>query len=109
MLGVATCKNYELLLTILQDYHGEASEDNTDVPVDDFIDWYEVLEVEPSATVKEIQTQFRKLISTYHPDRAPTDKKDEYHKKAVLLNQAKAILCDVAKRKEFDELRNNRA
>jgi len=107
ILGIATCKNYELLLTILQDYAGEPSGESTETENDDFIDWYEILEIEPDATEIVIQKQYKKLMSKYHPDRTPQDKEDEYHQKAVLLNQARDILCDAEKRKEFDENRIN--
>ena len=31
--------------------------------------WHEVLEVSPTASVDEIQAQYRSLISQYHPDK----------------------------------------
>ena len=108
LIGLATCKNYKLLLTILQDYAGEPSGESTETEHDDFIDWYEILEIDPDATEKEIKKQFRKLMSTYHPDKAPPDKRDEFHHKAVLLNQAYEVLSDTEKRSAFDELRSHR-
>lgn len=107
--GLATCKNYELLLTILIDYAETGAEENsTNETEEEFIDWYLILEVEPDANENEIKKQFKKLMLIYHPDKAPEDKKEEYHAKAVLLNQAYEILSDTEKRKAFDEKRSNR-
>jgi hypothetical protein len=108
VFGIATCKNYELLLIILNDFAGGGSEESTATEGEDFIDWYEILEVKPDATDKEIKKAFNKLMLKYHPDRAPEEKKEEYHEKAVLLNQANDVLRDPEKRKIFDEKRNNR-
>lgn len=108
VLGLATCKNYELLLTILIDFSGTSSEENAEPEKEDFVDFYEVLEVEPNATEKEIKKQRNKLILKYHPDRAPEELKEEYHKKSAEINEAYEILSDTEKRKVFDEKRNNR-
>jgi curved DNA-binding protein CbpA len=36
-------------------------------------DYYEILELEPSASVPEIKRSFRKLAQQFHPDKNPTD------------------------------------
>ena len=108
VFGLSACKNYELLLTILMDWAGASTEEQNETEEEDFIDWYEILEVDPAATEKEIIQQFKKQMLKYHPDKASEDKKEEYHERAVQLNQAKEILSDSEKRKIFDEKRNNR-
>jgi len=110
VFGLATCRNYETLLTILHDFGGDSSEESNMPQADDFKDWYEILEVKPDATEAEINKQWRKLQKIYHPDTAPEDKNktDEHHEKSVLINQAHDILTDAEKRKKFDQQRNSR-
>ncbi len=106
--GLVTCKNYESLLIILRDYEGDTNEESSVPENDDFHDWYLLLEIDLEATEDEINKHYKNLIKIYHPDLAPDDKKEEYTAKTVLLNQAKEVLTDIAKRREFDEKRNNR-
>jgi DnaJ-domain-containing protein 1 len=100
--------NAELLLNILMDWAGADSEEQNETEEDDFTDWYIILEVDIEATYDEIKKQFRILIKKYHPDKAPPEKQEEYHKISAELNEAYDILCDEAKRKAFDEKRNKR-
>jgi len=108
VFGISACKNYELLLTILMDWNGSASEETSEAEEDEFVDWYIILEVEIEATEAEIKKQFRIKIKIYHPDRATEDKKEEYHKISAELIEAYEILSDIKKRKAFDEKRNKR-
>jgi len=104
--GISACKNYELLLQILNDWGGESSEDTVGNENQDFNDWYEVFEIDPNATMEEIKKQFKTLAKKYHPDKAPGDKQKEYHDKMTLINQAYEVLSDPLKREEFDNKRN---
>lgn len=104
--GLATCKNYELLLTILNDFGGSNDDENKEPEKETFTDWYEILEVEPDATEEEIKKAYRSMVKKYHPDRASEELKDEYTAKMAMINEAGCILNDVNKRKEFDHIRN---
>jgi DnaJ-class molecular chaperone len=61
---------------------------------------YEVLGVAPTATPGEIQTAYRKLAKTLHPDLNPGDKSAEDKFKEVA--GAYDLLGDAEKRKRFD-------
>ncbi len=50
-----------------QDHEEEYSSDNTET--NDFQKYYEILGLKVGATIKEIKTQFRKLMIIFHPDR----------------------------------------
>lgn len=107
IFGLSTCKNYELLLTILNDWGGSHSEDNSESE-NNFTDWYDILEVEPDAKLAEIKKKYREMAKKYHPDVAPEGQKDEYNRLFNLIKQAYDILKDTKKRNEFDEKRNNK-
>ena len=66
-------------------------------------DFYKELGVSPDAGQDEIKRVARKLLAENHPDRNPGDKAAEDRYKAV--SEAKAVLTDPAKRKEYDETR----
>jgi hypothetical protein len=109
IFGLSTCKNYELLLLILSDWSniGEGSEEEN-TQEEEFIDWYEIMDINPEATTKEIKKQFRNLAKQYHPDTAiDEEQKHEFEDKMRLINQAWEILRDADKRKEFDERRKD--
>lgn len=104
--GLASCKNYELLLTILNDFAGSGTEEEAQEEEDNFEDWYEILEVEPEADDKEIKKAYRKAAVKYHPDKNNGDKEaEEKFKKA---KEAFEVLSNPEKRKAFDEKRNKR-
>src|SRR2546429_9056046 len=66
-------------------------------------DFYKELGVSPDATQDEIKRVSRKLLAENHPDRNPGNKAAEDRYKAV--SEAKEVLTDQAKRKEYDETR----
>ena len=52
-------------------------------------DYYEVLEVEKTATVEEIKKAYRKKAIQYHPDKNPGDKEaEEKFKQLTIAYQA---------------------
>ena len=63
-------------------------------------DYYEVLGIEPSASVREIRKAYRKLAFQCHPDR--NREGEEAHQKMREINEAYAILSDPIKRREYD-------
>lgn len=104
--GLASCKNFELLLIILNDFAGSGTDEEAQEEEDSFEDWYEILEVSPDADDKEIKKAFRKAALKYHPDKNNEDKEaEEKFKKA---KEAFEILSNSEKRKSFDEKRNKR-
>ena len=66
-------------------------------------DYYEVLGVDSNASQQEIKEAYRKLAFQYHPDKNKDDPAASEKMKA--LNEAYAILSDLAKRREYDLLR----
>ena len=65
----------------------------------DFIDYYEVLQVHPSASVSIIKKAYRTLIMEIHPDLGGSEEKSKQ------LNEAYTTLSDPEKRHEYDRLR----
>src|SRR6478752_2128350 len=66
-------------------------------------DFYKELGVSSDASADEVKRAARTLQAQYHPDRNPGDKAAEERYKAV--SEAKSVLTDEAKRKEYDETR----
>lgn len=63
-------------------------------------DYYELLEVNKTASAEEIKRSFRKLAMKYHPDRNPGDAEAEQRFKEI--NEAYEVLKDDQKRAAYD-------
>ncbi len=68
----------------------------------DYKDYYKILGVNKNASQKDIETAYRKLARKFHPDVNPEDKAAEERFKEI--NEAKEVLTDPEKRKNYDEL-----
>jgi molecular chaperone DnaJ len=66
-------------------------------------DFYKELGVSSDASTDEIKRAARKLLAENHPDRNPGNKAAEDRYKAV--SEAKEVLTDETKRREYDETR----
>lgn len=67
--------------------------------------FYEILEVEETASIEEIKKSYRKLSLKYHPDRTNGDV--EKVKVFQKINEAYETIGDVEKRQEYDMCRKN--
>lgn len=70
-----------------------------------FIDYYQILGIDKTASEKEIKNAYRKLARKYHPDLNPNDA--EANKKFQQLNEANEVLSDPEKRKKYDKYGEN--
>jgi len=70
------------------------------MPVTMKTDYYEILQVERTATDGEIKTAYRKLAMQYHPDRNPNN--PEAEEKFKECSEAYAVLSDTDKRAAYD-------
>lgn len=67
----------------------------------EYKDYYKILEVERSASDKDIKRAYRRLARKYHPDVNPGDKAAEQRFKEI--NEAHEVLSDPDKRKKYDQ------
>lgn len=70
-----------------------------------FIDYYEVLGVQKTATAEEIKKAYRKLARKHHPDINPDDENAKL--KFQQINEAQEVLTDPEKRKQYDKYGEN--
>jgi curved DNA-binding protein len=70
-----------------------------------FIDYYEVLGVQKTATTDEIKKAYRKLARKHHPDINPDDENAKL--KFQQINEAQEVLMDPEKRKQYDKYGEN--
>lgn len=66
----------------------------------DFVDYYEILQVSPSAEPEVIEGAYKKLAKKYHPDVNKSPSATERMKK---INVAHDILSNLDKRREYDK------
>lgn len=65
---------------------------------EDFIDFYELMQISPNAEAETIQRVYRMLAARYHPDNAHTGDPDKF----VKLNSAYRILSNTETRYVYD-------
>lgn len=64
-------------------------------------DYYKTLEIDKSATEKDVKSAFRRLALKYHPDRNRDNKQAEERFKEI--NEAYEVLSDAEKRRKYDQ------
>lgn len=64
-------------------------------------DYYEVLELERTASLEEVKKAYKKLALKHHPDRNPNNPEAEEQFK--VCSEAYAVLSDDAKRRRYDQ------
>lgn len=64
---------------------------------------YEILGIEPGATLEEIHSAYRKLAQLWHPDKHP-DNQDEATRIFQILEEAYRFLSNSDQRSRFDDL-----
>jgi len=69
--------------------------------VSQYKDYYKLLDVDKSASQKEIKSAFRKLAAKHHPDKNPNNPAAE--EKFKEINEAYTVLQDEEKRKFYDQ------
>jgi curved DNA-binding protein CbpA len=68
--------------------------------VDEFVDYYELMQISQNAETQTIQRVYRMLAARYHPDNPETGDTDTF----VLLKQAYDVLGDPDQRAAYDKL-----
>ncbi len=66
-----------------------------------FIDYYQVLKIDKTATPKDIKNAYRKLARKFHPDLNPSD--NDSKMKFQQINEANEVLSNPEKRAKYDK------
>jgi curved DNA-binding protein CbpA len=69
-------------------------------------DYYQILNVPPTASPQEIKKAYVRLVKQFHPDRNPKDPESDERTKAI--NEAYAVLKDRRQRRQYDRIRQGR-
>lgn len=64
-------------------------------------DYYDILEINETASTEVIKATYRALVKKYHPDNYELENEDITERMAE-LNEAYAVLSDEKKRKDYD-------
>ena len=65
-------------------------------------DYYQVLQIQPSASAAEIRKAYRRLALQFHPDKNNTQQASAQF---VLIREAYTVLSDAFQRRKYDQLR----
>ena len=68
-----------------------------------FVNYYDLLGIEPKAGPQEIKQAYLNKVKEWHPDKNP-DRSEEAEEKTKVLNQAYYILGDAERRKNYDRM-----
>lgn len=68
-----------------------------------FINYYELLEIDPKAGAQEIKQAYLNQVKRWHPDKNP-GRTLEAEEKTKILNQAYHVLGDAERRKNYDRM-----
>lgn len=68
-------------------------------------DYYEILEVHPNASPEVIARVYRVLVSRYHPDLHPPERRAWAEERMKRINEAFSVLSDPQKRADYDRKR----
>lgn len=66
-------------------------------------DYYKILGVDKNASTEDIEKAYKKVAFQNHPDRFPPEEKEERTKNFHDIGEAKSILTDPQKRRQYDQ------
>ena len=72
--------------------------------MDDFVDYYELLQISPNAELLTIQRVYKMLASRYHPDNVRTGDTDKF----LQLQKAFQVLSDPDRRAQYNRVYESR-
>lgn len=101
--SVRHCNRRGLKYMLGLEFKAEGSHFDSE-PAEDFVDYYELLQISPNAEADTIHRVFRIMASRCHPDNKQTGDNEKF----LLLTKAYALLSDPVKRAAYDELHRNR-
>jgi curved DNA-binding protein len=95
---VRSCEPQGAKYVIVLEFRRPSAEATHQAAIEEFQNYYEILEVSPTAEQETIQRVYRLLAARYHPDNAQTGNTQKF----LLLRTAYEVLSDPVKRAAYD-------
>ena len=70
--------------------------------MDDLSESYQILDLEPGASIEDVRRSYRELVKVWHPDRFDGEMREHAEHQTARINEAYSVLRDADSRSTYD-------